>query len=268
MSDPALSLAQRLRDALSQPASAQARIEALLHDRAGMAFLGRRVQGARAVAQELQAIATAAGAAGLAWNAPASADEPLRVTAPARDDGPDRGYILTLRVEDDRLVEVQHQRTAPKPAPAAALVLPPMLKQLIDRALVDRHPMLVAHVDAHGQPQLSFRGSLQVHGDDRLSMWVRNGEGSFIRSIRENPRIAMMYRDEASKATFHLKGRARITEDAGERRAVYAASPEVERDHDFAQTGVAVIVDLDSVEGYEGLGPGGQIGRIRLLRTA
>lgn len=261
-------LAERLRDALSRPAGAQARIEALLHDRASLAFLGRRVQGAIAVAQELQAIATTAAAAGLTWTAPCWSEGRLLLSAPATRDGPDRGYVLTLHADGDRLIEVQHQRTAPKPAPAAPLVLPSALKQFINQALAERHPMLVAHVDEQGQPQLSFRGSLQVFSDDQLSLWVRNGEGSFIRSIRKNPRIAVMYRNELSKATFHLKGVARIVTGPAERRAIYEASPEVERDHDFAQTGVAVVVDLDAVEGYEGLGPGGQVGRIRLSRRA
>ena len=39
-----------------------------------------------------------------------------------------------------------------------------------------------------------------------------------------------------------------------------------ERAHDFARTGVALIVDLDLVEGWFGLTPDGPIGRVRMLR--
>jgi hypothetical protein len=49
---------------------------------------------------------------------------------------------------------------------------------------------------------------------------------------------------------------------------VFDAAPEAERAHDFAMLGVAVLVDLDRVEGYAGLGPGGQVGQVRMLRDA
>ena len=126
--------------------------------------------------------------------------------------------------------------------------------------------MLVAHVDAQGQPILSFRGSVQVHGDDQLALWIRNAEGGFIQAIRANPRIALMYRDEQAKATYQFQGRARVTDAAAERERIFQRAPAAERAHDFAKLGAAVVVDLDRVEGYAGLGPQGQVDGIRMLR--
>ncbi len=41
---------------------------------------------------------------------------------------------------------------------------------------------------------------------------------------------------------------------------------QVERDHDFAHLGVALIIDLDLVEGYAGLSPQGPVNPIRMAR--
>ena len=126
--------------------------------------------------------------------------------------------------------------------------------------------MLIAYTDESGQPVLSFRGSLQAFSDDQLALWVRNAQGSMLRSLQKNPKVATMYRDEDSKATYQFQGRARITTDDSERKRIYDASAQVEQAHDFAKLGVAVIIDLDRVEGYAGLGPAGQIDRVLMVR--
>jgi len=87
-----------------------------------------------------------------------------------------------------------------------------------------------------------------------------------LRALQKNPKVALMYRDEDTKATYQLQGRARVTTDEAERYRVYNASAMVEQAHDFAQLGVAVIIDLDRVEGYAGLGPAGQIDRVLMVR--
>jgi hypothetical protein len=147
------------------------------------------------------------------------------------------------------------------------LRLTPALKQLVDNALASRHPMLVAYTNESGQPVLSFRGSVQAFSNDQLALWVRNANGGMLRSLERNPKVALMYRDEDSKATYQFQGRARVTTDESERQRIYDASALVEQAHDFAHLGVALIVDLDCVEGYAGLGPAGQIDRVRMVRT-
>jgi hypothetical protein len=109
---------------------------------------------------------------------------------------------------------------------------------------------------------------VQTFGDDQLALWVRSADGAFVRAIRANPHIALMYRDEEAKATYQFQGRARVTESAQERQRIFERAPAVERAHDFAMLGAAVVVELDRVEGYAGLGPNGQVDPIRMLRAA
>jgi hypothetical protein len=49
-----------------------------------------------------------------------------------------------------------------------------------------------------------------------------------------------------------FRGRARIDESADARERVYEESPEYERNQDKERKGAALIIDLDSVEGFFG----------------
>lgn len=247
-------------------AQVQDKLLALLHPQAKFMTLGKRAAGAAAVADLLQNGPNGELARKLQWQAPLAVANGVRLTGERRPGSTDRALVVTLGFEGAAISLVQQQRTAPPPPEATNIVLPEALKKMVDNALVERHPMLVAYCDPQGQPVLSFRGSVQAWSDDQLAMWIRSADGAFIRAIRDNPKLALVYRDEETKATYNFQGRASVTGLASVRQRVFDSAPEAERAHDFAMLGVAVIVDLDRVEGYAGLGPGGQVGRVRMLR--
>jgi hypothetical protein len=258
-SDP-VALAGRLASAFG----AAVPMAPLLHPSIRFMALGRALGGRDAVEAELGAPVYGR----LAWQAPVAVGENVRVVGIPAPGSRDRALVLTLGFEDGLIALVQRQ-SGPAPAlPATPLVLPPSLKAAIDKALVERHPILVAYTTPQGQPVLSFRGSVQAFSDDQLALWVRNSEGGFIRSIARNPRVSLMYRNEDAKATYQFQGRARVSSSEADRRRVFDAAPEAERHHDFAQLGVAVLIDLDLVEGYAGLGPAGPIDAVRMQRQA
>ena len=246
------------------------RLLALLHPQAWYQVLGKDVAGADPVASELACGTHAELARRLDWAPPEVLAEgrQLRLRGTPRPGTRDRELVVTLTLEGDAISLVQEQRMPAPALQARPIALPQALKDRIDQALVQRHPMLVAHVAADGQPILGFRGSVQVFGDDQLALWIRNAEGGFVQAIAVNPRIAMMYRDEEAKATYQFQGRARVTRDPQERQRIFERCAAAERAHDFAQLGAAVVVDLDRVEGYAGLGPQGQVDGIRMLRGA
>jgi hypothetical protein len=138
------------------------------------------------------------------------------------------------------------------------LQLTPELHSKINNALAEGHPLVLAVVDVTGQPQLSFRGSLQTYSDTQLGVWLRNVQGNTIEAIRRNPKVALIYRSETTPLLqFH--GRARIVTDSEERERVFTAAPEVERQRDPDRKGVAIIIDLTRIEGVLGFGPDGPI---------
>lgn len=262
-----LALARKFQQARgSGDAGARAALLALLHPQARYMVLGKEVAGVDAVVDELLAGSNGELARRLEWQSPEKSGQAVRLAGQCRPGTRDRGLVVTLAFDGDAIALVQEQRTPAPPAEAQPIALPEALKRRIDHALAERHPMLLAHVDPQGQPVLSFRGSVQVFSDDQLALWVRNASGGFVEAIRANPRIALMYRDEDAKATYQFQGRARVTDVPAERLQIFQRAPHVERAHDFAMLGAAVVVDLDRVEGYAGLGPQGQVDPLRMLR--
>jgi predicted pyridoxine 5'-phosphate oxidase superfamily flavin-nucleotide-binding protein len=125
-----------------------------------------------------------------------------------------------------------------------AVVLTDEFKTAINNAIADRAPILLASVDASGQPALSFRGSTQVYSDHELGIWVRNQDGGLLASVAANPLIALMYRNPETRLAFQMHGEARRVDDEAVKQRVYEMAPEVERNADAERKGTALIVDL------------------------
>jgi hypothetical protein len=138
------------------------------------------------------------------------------------------------------------------------LKLTPELHNKINNALVEGHPLVLAVVDASGQPWVSFRGSLQTYSDTQLGVWLRNPQGNTLESIRNNPKVALIYRSPATPL-LQFQGRARVATDEAERDRVFNSAPEVERKADPAKKGLAIIINLTRIEGVLGIGPNGPI---------
>jgi len=146
-----------------------------------------------------------------------------------------------------------------------ALVLDDEVKAIINGALSERTPMVLASVDAEGRPRLTFRGSVQTFSDDQIGFWARNAEGSTMANIAANPNVSMIMRNPDTRVVLQLIGRARVAEGEARDR-VYANAPEVEQRADAEKKGAGVIVDLDRVEGFLGMGSDGKPRFVRLQR--
>lgn len=264
-----LTIASQFLAALSAPPEeVELKLLAMLHPQVRFMALGKSAVGAEAVSAELRNGLNGELTRRLQWQAPRAAGSMVRLVGERKAGTRDRGLVMTLEFDGDAIATVQQQRTPPPPPDAMPIVLPESLRKMVNNALVERHPMLMAYNDPQGQPVLSFRGSVQVYSNDQLAMWIRSADGAFVQAIRNNPRVALVYRNEDSKATYNFQGRARVSELETDRRRVFDAAPEAERGHDFAMLGVVVLVDLDRVEGYSGLGLAGQVGQVRMLRAA
>ncbi len=127
------------------------------------------------------------------------------------------------------------------------------IRQAIDGAFEARNPIVLGYVGDDEAPHLSFRGSTQVFGPDRVAIWVRNADGGFVRAIRTRPRVTLLYRSSEPRRVLTLSGRARIEPSAND--TVYEKAHPAERDRDPDRKGVAVVIDLDEVTGFGPSGP-------------
>ena len=121
------------------------------------------------------------------------------------------------------------------------------LRRNVAAAIDNLKTLTAAYVDVDGKPHISFYGSTHVHSDDELALWVRNPQGSLLKTLPRNPHIAFIYGDIANRIYYTFEGRGRIESDPAIREAVYTEMHEIERKFDPEQGGVAVIVALDRV---------------------
>jgi len=142
-----------------------------------------------------------------------------------------------------------------KPPPESTeLRLTEAMQQAINSAFGTGKPLAIAYVDEQDTPQLSFRGSTQAYSDSELAIWIRNPEGRILPSITRNPAVALIYGDfnPSDRHFMIFRGRARVETSDAVRRKIYDNAHAFERSQDQDRTGVALLIDLDSVEGFFG----------------
>ena len=142
----------------------------------------------------------------------------------------------------------QHVQTASP----SAVELDSAIAEVIDTAASRGVPVAVAYVDSAGRPNLSPRGTVQVHSSDQLALWARTP--GLPAALAHNPHVALYYQDLANHVLYQFAGRARRVDDHAERDRIFEKSPPQEQAQDPERTGTAIIVDVDAVRGR---GPGG-----------
>lgn len=134
------------------------------------------------------------------------------------------------------------------------LELSDAMKEAVNGAFGALKPVIIAYVDEDNAPQLSYRGTTQAYSDTQLAIWVRSPDGRILESIAKNPAVSLIYGSfEPDKRGFMIfRGRAHAESEEAVRNRIYESAHEFERDKDKDRKGVAVIIDLDSVDGFFG----------------
>lgn len=149
---------------------------------------------------------------------------------------------------DDKIASATVELVNERPG-APESVIPQIARGVINNARLENHPMCIAYVNADGAPVQTFRGSLQVFDDTRLSVWLRNPGGSFASAIAANPAVSITFQDAPGRHLF-ITGTASVVDDAAVTKQVFDAIPEVEALHDPAMKGAAMLIDVTGVRGW------------------
>lgn len=201
-------------------------------------------------------------AAGAQWSEPAADGDCVTVIATLPDTAPAGGIEFVFTFAGSTISRVEQQTLPPAPLQPQALRLTGQMKSAVDGAFGNATPMLIAYTDDSGEIHMSFRGTIQAYSDDQLALWARDPEGGLPRHIAARPGVTLFYHDPATKTSYTFYGRARVEPGPAARDAIFGNSHPRERQMDFRRRGVAIVVDLDKVEGRE---PGG---RVLMVRTA
>lgn len=149
---------------------------------------------------------------------------------------------------NDKIKRVEQQQQG-VPAQPPSETLPAFVRGIINGALANGTPMVVAYTDENGQPVLSLRGSTQVYSDTQLCIWVRNADGGIVKTMAGNNRVSLLYRDSKLRTTLIVQGRGHVSSDPEVRERVFQLAPEVEQNHDPDRKGAALIIDITTLQG-------------------
>ena len=128
------------------------------------------------------------------------------------------------------------------------------MKKAVNTAFERMKPIVISYVGENDAPKLSFRGSTQAYSDTALAIWVRMPDGPILDGVKRNPAVAMIYGDFGADGRDFMifRGKARLDKSEAARKQVYENAHAYERSQDKDRKGNAVIIDLDSVEGFFG----------------
>jgi Pyridoxamine 5'-phosphate oxidase len=190
-------------------------------------------------------------AAGVRWSAPHPGADRIVVTGTLPETAPFGGLELVFEFSGDAISRVEQQTLPPPPLQPRPLRLTPEMKAAVDGALDNQTPVLIAYLDDAEQIHLSFRGTVQAYAHDQLALWARDPDGGLPRNIATRPKVTLFYHDAGRRTTYTFYGRARIAPDSETRTVIFENSHPRERQVDFRRRGVAIIVELDRVEGRD-----------------
>jgi hypothetical protein len=183
-----------------------------------------------------------------AWANPEESGNQVRVSADLGGGLLSTASLIFTFNDQDQITHVEHTNAGGTPAPQSDRI-PDFVKGIVNAALANNTPLIVAYTDENGAPILSLRGSTQVYSDTQLSIWVRHANGGMAKSLQKNPHMALIYRDPPNRTTLTFQGRGHFDTSDEVRNRVFDLAPEVEQKHDLDRNGAALIIDIDRLTG-------------------
>lgn len=140
------------------------------------------------------------------------------------------------------------------------------IRARIDCAEDDKMPVLFAFISPDGKPEQVYRSTARTHGEDQLAFWNPRADGDVMEALAANSTINAIYRHSGTHEMLELSGRARVVSDPEEAGRIRAAGGDAARRIDPESQGVAVVIDLDRVNGLVHAAETGAIERISMQR--
>ena len=125
------------------------------------------------------------------------------------------------------------------------------MRKMVDPALANGCPCILATVSADGEPDIGYKGSVMIFDDESLAYWERTRR-QHLKNVQENPKVIVLFRDAKTKVGLRFHGKAEIHEKDALWEQVMARTVKDELDKDPERKGAAVIIRLDKVTNMGG----------------
>lgn len=125
------------------------------------------------------------------------------------------------------------------------------MRRLIDNALANNTPCLVATASRAGQPSIGPKGSVMAFDGEHLAYWERVRRG-LLADVAENPLVCIYYGDRAARVFWRFYGTATVHKTGEVRDAIMARTVQAEMDRDPQRLGYGVLVRVDKIVNLAG----------------
>ena len=125
------------------------------------------------------------------------------------------------------------------------------MKELVDNALANGCPCVLATVSGDGEPDIGYKGSMMIFDNESLANWERTRR-QHLKNVKENPKVVVLFRDTKTKVNWRFHGTATLHEQGALREQVMARTVKDEIDKDPERKGAAVIIRVDRVTNLAG----------------
>jgi len=125
------------------------------------------------------------------------------------------------------------------------------MREMIDNALANGSPCVLATASADGEPDIGYKGSMMVFDNESLAYWERTRR-QHLKNVLENPKVVVLFRDAKTRVNFRFHGVATVHQDGATREQVMARTVKDEIDKDPERKGAAVVIRVDKVTNLGG----------------
>ena len=125
------------------------------------------------------------------------------------------------------------------------------MKEMIDPALANGCPCILATVSGDGEPDIGYKGSMMVFDKESLA-YLERTKRVHLKNLKENPKVIVLFRDAKTKVAWRFHGTAVLNESGPIWEQGMARTVKEELDKDPERKGVIVQIRVDKITNMGG----------------
>lgn len=131
------------------------------------------------------------------------------------------------------------------------IALTDQMREMIDNALANGCPCVLATAARDGEPDIGYKGSMMVFDGESLAYWERT-KRQHLKNVHDNPKVVVLFRDPKTRLNFRFHGVATVHESGPIREQIMARTVKDELDKDPERKGAAVLIRVNKVTNLAG----------------